>query len=308
MRPYSVILAIVIALGHRTADARIVDDMVSNGLSSFISSISDDAKTSTASLTECQVAILPRADGLVRNPRQLTTTDLIGAHTGAITWRTRRVFAVAGEASGAAAVDVDALDAKKKVVQTFRVSAVLYQPGKPAGKWTADGWKVVALHWAVPIADAAATSRAVAGTAPAVPAITDTVISDTAEKYGTKKIAEHKKFDNRALVNLLYNGGTVIGSAPKEMIPGTSAGAAKVEKWKVKLSVADGAWFGAVDVVDGAGIPGADWIVVNIAARTTVKGKEVTQIYRALFVWTRDGGMDAIVTPHVRLAHFSSAH
>jgi hypothetical protein len=264
----------------------------------FLRSITDDPKTSAPFLVDCQLAILPAADGVTLAPRGLTATDLVGAHTGTITWKAHYVKAATNPAyhsTGWVAADVDAIDASKKVVKTLRVSALLHKPEKE--------WHVIAAHFGSPLADKDAAERALAGKAPQAKAIPDQVLVDTVDKDAASRVADLRKLDTQALANALdLDDAVLLGSAPHEVVQGGDAAQRTIGVWKTALATEGGVLFGSPP-----GDTGAFWMAANVTARSKYKGKDVTQTYRALFIYQINVmGEGGSIYVDLIVAHFSS--
>jgi hypothetical protein len=288
------VLGVLVGAAHR---AHASDAQVKKAMTAFVAAITDDPKTSAEYLTQCQLAIWPAADGVVTDPRQVTATDLVGAHTGKITWRTRIVWAHANRAYGVgfAAADVDALDAKKKVVRSLRGTAMLVPDGK--------AWRVIATSWGVPLTDAKAAARALAGGEPKVAPITDGVLKNDYLSDASDWTDQVKNFDTKVLGGWMEGDDRIlIGTQPKEQVYGGADQAKSIAAWKMKLASTGGVRFGG-PVGDG----GAFWMVANITAQTTVKGKPVTLTYRALFLFSIEVmGEGGNIYKDLAIAHFTT--
>ena len=271
---------------------------VQKAFDGFLRAVTDDPKTSAPFLTGCQLVILPAADGISMAPRGLTATDLVGAHTGAITWKAHYVKAAANPAyhsTGWVAADVDALDAKKKVVKTLRVSALLFEDAKQ--------WQVIVAHFGVPLSDKDAAARALARQAPAAHAIPEKVLVDTVDKDAAARVADLHKLDTQALADAMeLDDAVLLGSAPHEVVAGGAAGQKTIAGWKTALAVDGGVLFGSPP-----GDTGAFWMAANVTARSKSNGKDVTQTYRALFIYQINVmGEGGTIYVDLIVAHFSS--
>lgn len=307
------VIVVVMMLVLASARAHASDRDAEKALTAFVAAVTDDAKTSAAYLDQCQLMILPDANGIAMAPRALVATDLVGPHAGPITWKVKVVSAHANRAYGAGfvAADVDALDGKKHVVRSLRVSALIERPDDVHDR--ARGHVVVA-HWGVPLADDAAYKRVVAGTEPTPAAFPDKVVYDTVDHQAKTYVPALKALDLAQLASWMSGGYTtpvLIGSAPREVVTGDDS-EKRIRAWPMKLASRGGVAFGTVpgnSVRQGDdGDHGAFWLATNVVARSTYKGKEVAVTYRALFLFAIEVyGEGGNIEIGLALAHFSSA-
>jgi hypothetical protein len=290
--------SLVVGLLVLPSVARAAPADVQKAFDQFLRSITDDPKTSAPFLTGCQLAILPAADGVSLAPRGLTATDLVGAHSGAITWKAHYVKAATNPAyhsTGWIAADVDAIDASKKVVKTLRVSALLNKPEKQ--------WLVIAAHFGSPLADKDAAERALAGKAPQVKVIPDQILSDSPDKDAAAHLDDVRNLDTQTLSEMMgLEDAVLVGSAPHEVVQGGAAGQKTIAGWKTALATDGGVLLGSPP-----GDSGAFWLAANVTAKSKYKGKDVTQTYRALFIYQINVmGEGGNIYVDLILAHFSS--
>lgn len=151
-------------------------------------------------------------------------------------------------------------------------------------------WKVVAWHWAIPVADALAEKQAILGTLPVPKSVPNMA---TAPKE--IEAAARGAFASRAAFAAARSeraDGFNFGSAPGERIVGGTAIKRVFGRLKAEIRVHDGMRVVSGDMWDPAqkGAPYIAYVVANVDFTTKTRAQtDLTQTFRVLAVMIKEG-------------------
>jgi hypothetical protein len=195
----------------------------------FFGDLTADPAAANQFVSNAEMVILPRADGIVMSPKSITASDLVGDTTGAtVTFKTKKLRMIDDYQSVFVFGDVDATLAvgKKKTVKHLRFSAELDRNAQDA---VAETPTVAMFSLAIP--DKQVRKAAKAGTLPAPAAFTEANADNTFRM-------NYEKFDKDDLADMIANGdseATLVGSQAGETYRGKK-GAKKIRAWKIDLA------------------------------------------------------------------------